>query len=1111
MLNSDPNLCFNYLIMKKILKLLLLSVLIFSCAEKKDPLFLEISSKDSGIDFINRSLEKKEFNIFNYRNFYNGGGVAIGDINNDGLADIFLSSNFEENKLYLNQGDFKFLDISHQSGIQEKKFWSTGVTFADVNGDGLLDIYVCNSGSRDDRGNQLFLNQGIKDGIPSFKNIAKEVGLLDGGLSTHAAFFDYDNDGDLDMYLLNNSFTPIDRLGYTNIRENRDALGGDKFFQNQIAETGKLVFEDVSEKAGIYGSLIGFGLGITIGDVNNDGWQDIYISNDFYERDYLYINQKNGTFKEDLEKQMPHISLSSMGADIADINNDGHLDIFVTDMLPGNDYRLKTTSVFEGHNLVRLKEARGFWNQYMRNNLHLNNGDDTFTEIGQFSGVHATDWSWGALIFDMDNDGNKDLFVANGILKNLTDQDFVQYLGDRNTMQAMLEGKKFDYKEFTDKMSSDPIPNYAYKNEGSLKFSNKGKDWGLEGPGFSNGSAYGDLDNDGDLDLVVNNQNHPVSIYKNLSNEKFKTHYLKINLVGEGFNRFGVGAKIILFQGKNTQVLHQMPNRGFQSSSDLSLVFGLGQNPKIDSIRIIWPNLQSQLIKNPPSDKIVSFNIQEAKERYTYLKEESPSTYFEPVSGLLSYTHRENEFMDYDRDVLIKQKFSTQGPALAIGDINGDGKEDLFIAGASGYENKIFIQNSNGTYSPKPFTKFNPKSEAIDAVLVDVDQDKDLDLIIVTGGNEFEDKDPALSDELYLNDGKGNFRYSIGLPGLNDFGSSITVSDFDHDGDMDLFIGSRMIPGKYGLDPRSNLMVNNGRGEFVNYSKRYLEDIESLGMVTDAQFGDIDGDGWDDLIIVQDWGPIRIYRNEKGRKFKSIEIEGSSGLWKSIQLADTDADGDLDLIAGNIGQNSKIVCSPEFPATLEVNDFDQNGSIEQIISCLTEDGESYPMVLKNELAKAIPSIQTKFLKYKDFASKKTQQLFSQDQLKGMITKQIVEDKTCLFENDGKGNFHSIKLPNQVQLSSVHTSLVRDIDQDGKPDILLFGNFFDFLPEFGKLDGNYGIFLKGLGKNQFEFISNKKSGILVKGQIRHSAFISNSKGEFIFLLKNNDSAEIIKIK
>ncbi|MEY4384387.1 MAG: hypothetical protein RI995_1929, partial [Bacteroidota bacterium] len=751
-----------------------------------------MSAEQTGIDFVNRSLEKKEFNIFNYRNFYNGGGVAIGDINNDGLSDVFVTSNFEDNKLYLNKGDFKFQDITQASGIVGKKFWSTGVTFADVNGDGNMDIYVCNSGSRDERGNQLYLNEGTKNGIPHFKEVAKEAGLLDGGFSTHAAFFDYDRDGDLDMYLLNNSFTPIDKLGYMNLRETRDGLGGDKLFRNDSPSKSVLKFTDVSEQAGIYGSLIGFGLGITIGDVNNDNWPDIYISNDFYERDYLYINQHNGTFKEDLENQMPHISLSSMGADIADINDDGNLDIFVTDMLPGDDYRLKTTSIFEGHNLVKLKEERGFWHQYMRNNLHLNNGDDTFSEIGQFSGVHATDWSWGALIFDMDNDGSKDIFVANGIAKDLTDQDFVDFLADRSNMQQMLNGKKFDYKEFVDKISSVPIPNYAFKNHGNLKFKNVVEDWGLKGPGFSNGSAYGDLDNDGDLDLIVNNVNAPLSVYKNKATEKLGSHHLTVKLKGDGNNLNGIGAKVTIYQGGNLKFLQQMPNRGFQSSCDLKMVFGLGNTSTIDSLQVIWPNDLMQVIRLPKVNSVLILDIKNAKQKWVQ-KSSKSTPIFENNTSSLAYKHIESPFTDFDRDILIKQKLSTQGPALAAGDVNGDGLTDLYIGGAAGQDKKLYIQSRSGAYVDAPQADFalDKTTENTDAIFFDADGDKDLDLYVVTGSNEFLENAPELHDLLYLNDGKGKFSRSLTLPMIYENGSSVTAGDFDQDGDLDLFVGSR--------------------------------------------------------------------------------------------------------------------------------------------------------------------------------------------------------------------------------------------------------------------------------------------------------------------------------
>ena len=1101
----------------KLIRVLILFVTLtatFSCQKAPDTLFEEMPTSITTIDFENRSLERDDFNIFNYRNFYNGGGVAIGDVNNDGLSDVYVTSNFEKNKLYLNKGEFVFEDITAKAGVAGEKFWSTGVTFADVNADGLLDIYVCNSGSRDDRGNELFINQGIKDGVPSFKEMSKEAGLADGGFSTHAAFIDYDRDGDLDMYLLNNSFTPIDKLGYQNLRDVRDSKGGDKLFRNDSPSATEIKFTDVSEEAGIYGSLIGFGLGITIGDVNDDNWPDIYISNDFYERDYLYINQQNGTFKESLEEQMPHISLSSMGADIADINNDGELDIFVTDMLPGDDYRLKTTSVFESQNIMDLKVKQGFWHQYMRNNLHLNNGDNSFSEIGQYAGVYATDWSWGALIFDMNNDGLKDIFVANGIAKDLTDQDFVEFLGSRNTMQEILDGKKFIAKEFIDKISSKPIPNYAYVNQGNLKFKNEVKEYGLEGPGFSNGSAYGDLDNDGDLDLIVNNVNAPLSVYRNRTNEKTENHFLTVKLIGDGKNTNGVGAKVIVYQGDGVKFLQQMPNRGFQSSCDLKMVFGLGENAKIDSLRIIWPNDQMQVLNAVISDTLLTLNQKDALLTFEKKSIDASPIFSDITASTLDYLHQESKFTDYDRDVLLKQKYSTQGPAMAVGDVNGDGLDDIYMGGAAGQVKKLYIQKSNGTFVESPQEDFakDITTENTDALFFDADGDGDLDLVVVTGSNEFAENAPELHDLLYLNDGKGNLKRDARFPSLFENGSCVTAADFDKDGDLDLFIGSRMIPGKYGLSPRSNLFINDGTGAFKNQSKRYMPNVTNLGMVTDATWADINGDGYPDLMICQDWGNIEVYVNKNGRELVPNSIPNTGGLWKTIKSVDIDNDGDLDFVVGNTGENNKIKASDDAPAKLYVGDFDQNGIYEQLITCITEDGESYPMVLKAELQRAVPSIKQKFVKYEDYARKKVEDMFDEKQLQNTIVKDIQTTSTVLLINDGKGNFSLKILPHEVQYSPVMAVESGDFNHDGHVDLLLAGNFYDNLPEWGRFDMNYGLYLTGDGNGNFKTLLPSKSGFKTVGQVRKMAKIKTSAGkEMVVLAKNDDKAQVFNFK
>ena len=1100
-----------------------------------DPLFQKLSADETHISFANTVTDDKDFNIFNYRNFYNGGGVAIGDVNNDGLSDVLLIANMGDNKLFLNKGNMQFADVTAKAGVAGKKAWSTGATFADVNGDGLLDLYVCNAGIRpgDPRGNELFINNGVgTNGIPTFTERAAEYGLVDGGFSTHAAFFDYDRDGDLDMYLLNNSFMPVGRLQYANIRDQRDSLGGQKLFRND----GKR-FVDVSEKAGIYGSLIGFGLGITIGDVNDDNWPDIYISNDFYERDYLYINNHDGTFRESIKESMPHTSLSSMGADVADINNDGRLDIFITDMLPGNDRRLKKLSTYESHDLEQIKASRDFHYQIMQNMLHLNQGNQpgngglpVFSDIARFSGVQATDWSWGALIFDMDNDGLKDVFVANGIAKDVTDQDFVNFLADRENMAQIARRGSFNFKEFLDKTPSEAVPNYAFQNEGNLQFTNKAVEWGLSEPDFSNGAAYGDLDNDGDLDLIVNNVNAPVSVYRNQSIEKNKTNYLKVKLNGLGMNRNAIGAKVFVYQpgadGKpKTQLLQQMPNRGFESSVDLNMVFGLGKEPRIDSLVVIWPTDKMQTIRAPKANQMLTLRQQDAQQLWKpSVMNPTPVFRDNTAASGLNFVHTESPFVDYNRDALLKQQFSTQGPAMATGDVNADGLDDVFFGGASGQPGKLYLQQPTGRFVDKTpmIMRQDTISEAVDAVLFDADGDKDLDLYVVTGSNEFQAESEELLDRLYINDGKGSFSLSeTALPNLKADGSCVAAADFDRDGDIDLFVGSRMIPGQYGKSPISYLLTNDGRGNFKNYTKRSLPESDQLGMVTAATWADLNGDQYPELIVVGDWEPVRIFENKRGRLSQNPDMPivaangealKTNGWWNCVTAGDADGDGDLDLVVGNLGLNSRIRATQNTPAELYVSDFDHNGTTEQIINCADETGELYPMVLKNELQKEMPTIKKKFVKFNDYAGKKINEIFDEDQLKQAIVKQSFTGATVLLLNDGKGKFTLQTLPADAQFSPVCGVAFLDYDKDGRTDLVLTGNFLDVLPEIGRYDASYGVVLHNAGKAadntiNYTAINPAVSGFFVRGQVRRMKQLAQGQ---LILAKNNDRAQVFTL-
>ena len=1097
-------------------------LLISGCShdDKASPetLFTLVDPSHSGVAFTNKLTFSNEFNIYTYRNYYNGGGVALGDVNNDGLIDIYLTGNQVSNKLFLNKGNFQFEDITEKAGVAGTQTWSTGVAMADVNSDGLLDIYVCSSGNIQgglNKQNELFINQGDL----TFREMAESMGVADKGYTTHAAFFDYDRDGDLDLYILNNSYQAIGSFNLKkNERDKRDPLGGDKLMRN---DSGK--FTDVSQEAGIYGSVIGFGLGVTVGDVNNDQWPDIFVSNDFFERDYLYINNQDGTFKEVLPEQMESISGASMGADLADINNDGWPDLFVTEMLPRDNSRLKTVTTFEDWNRYQYNVQNDYYHQFTRNMLQLNSGNNSFYEVGRLAGVEATDWSWGALMFDIDNDGLKDIFVANGIYQDLTNQDFLQFASNEEFIKSVLAKNSVDYKKLMDIIPSNPIANFAFRNLGDLKFSDQASEWGLGTPGFSNGAAYGDFDNDGDLDLVVNNVNMPSFLYRNnLDKLHPNRHYLKLNLTGSGKNTFAIGAKVLAEKGDRKFYIEQMPMRGFESTVDHRPNIGLGDIQQLDRLTVTWPDGSVTLLDSVETDQTLSLRQDDGVFLAAKTKI-SPAP--KPVllnavegAGPIDFVHQENDFVDFDRDQLIYHMLSTEGPRMSKGDVNGDRLDDVFIGGAKDQPGALFVQRADGSFirtNEKLFEQ-DKAAEDMGSTFFDADNDNDLDLYVCSGGNEYSSSSTALIDRLYLNDGKGNFKRSsqiLPTPSAFESTSTVKAADYDGDGDQDLFVGVRLKSFYYGLPMKGYILENDGKGVFKDVTRAVAPSLENAGMITDAAWADIDGDQDHDLLVVGEYMPIKVFVNEKGKLEEATEGAGfknSNGWWNRIEAADLDLDGDIDFVIGNHGLNSKFKASADKPLCMYVNDFDQNGRIEHIL-CTFNGEKNYPMILRHDLVAQLPALKKKYLKYESFKNETVTDIFTAEELKDAVELKAFELRSAVAINDGKGDFNLSFLPIEAQYSPVFGIEVVDIDKDGKPDLLTGGNLYRVKPEVGRYDGSHGLVLRGDGYGNFTPMPAGESGVRVDGEIRDILTLKTLRGTIVVFSKNNEAVKVYRLE
>jgi hypothetical protein len=1080
------------------------------CEEKKNTLFTLQDPGNTNIAFTNTIEEDWKLNILKYEYMYNGGGVAAGDFNNDGLQDLYFTGNQVDNALYLNKGNWLFENIAGQAGVKGKKGWKTGVTTVDINNDGFLDLYVCYSGpgSDEDRANELFINNGKS--TPSFTEQAKAFGIdASGTYSTQASFFDFDGDGDLDMFLLNHAkitYSPF--YNTKKLRSLRHPRYGNRLYRN---DNGK--FTDVSTEAGIHGSGINFGLGVSISDLNEDGWPDIYVTNDYEEQDYFYLNEHNGTFRECLKESFRHIARFGMGSDIADFNNDGHTDVFVTDMLPEDNYRqklLKGPDEFDKYNLLR---DSGYHHQNMRNMLQLNLGckpgsPPIFSEIGQLAGVSNTDWSWCPLFVDLDNDGWKDLFVTNGYLRDYTNMDFLKYAFEDKKQQDRKDQKPFDTLLMIKSIPSTKISNYCFQNNTNLTFTDVSTSWGLAQNDISNGAVFVDLDNDGDSDIVTNRINEPAGIYRNNSSN----HYIKLRLQGSPQNISGIGGKIKIKTKDTQQLQEHFPTRGFQSSVPHELIFGTGTNSTIEEITVVWPDQKQSILKNIPADTIIEIRYRPDLPLPTGSQVKPAALFADAVSeSPFKYKHHDNNFIDYKNQFLVPYQLSSTGPCLARGDVNGDGYDDVYIGASLGSAGVLYKSNATGS---KKYTQWTNESgyEDTGALFFDADNDKDLDLYVVSGGTEFNPENNVwLQDRLYLNDGSGNFTKTAGLPTEKSNGSLVIAADYDQDGDEDLFVGGKTLPGYFPLPAYSYLLRNDSQPGNIKFTDVTPDFLSRDIIITAGAWSDYNGDGWKDLIVTGEFAPIMLVENKKGKLIYDTtrNLPNSHGLWSTMMVTDVDGDGDEDIIAGNAGLNTQFKATPNQPLTIHYQDFNEDGQLDPLISYFIQN-KSHIYPSRDELLEQMPHLKRKFVTYADYANAELGHILTADQLKKARILKAETLSTTLYLNQGNGKFETHQLPIEAQFSKVNGIIVKDYNKDGKSDILLSGNFFPYRVQMGRNDASTGLLLVQKSPGLYVPMSCDQSGFYADGDVRSMISIHAPSGEYILCGVNNDFLKIFKV-